>query len=245
MAGRLAAIITALAAISGSAIAAPRLVAGQQGEMILPDLHLGSGDLARRQEKDYTYNWTGIDNQLDFKPSASGYSVTFDYRAGSDPNTVGNFAVGRGWSEGTNRTITFQGSTNVSSTSGVTTVSVYGWMTSPRVEYWIVEYSNRPEWLASSAATRVGTVESDGAVYDVYRYALVPLPDLGGEVTWQYHSVRRAASMRPGGGTVTTANHFNAWKALGLKLGSSMGFQILATEGYKAVGSSQYTVDGY
>jgi hypothetical protein len=66
----------------------------------LPDFELGSGKLAPRQ--DYTYNWTGIDNHVNFQPTSNGYSVTFSY-ASTDPSTVSEFFVGRGWSRGANR----------------------------------------------------------------------------------------------------------------------------------------------
>jgi len=109
MAAQLA--ITALAVISGTALAAPTTTTttnetadtADHQLKIPPDFQLGPGDinkLARRQ--DYTFNWTGIDNHLDFKPTSNGYSVTFKY-ASSDPTTVGDFAVGRGWSKGTDR----------------------------------------------------------------------------------------------------------------------------------------------
>jgi len=42
-------------------------------------------------------------------------------------------------------------------------------------------------------------------------------------------------------GSVNTAAHFNAWAALGLKLGSH-DYQIVATEGYFSSGSSDITV---
>lgn len=111
------------------------------------------------------------------------------------------------------------------------------------MEYWIREYSNRPDYVPQG--TKVGALESDGSTYDIYKHPLVPLPDSGidTDIRWQYYSIRRGGSMRPQGGIVTTANHFKAWKENGMKLGT-MGFQILATEGYKAAGSSEYTVEG-
>ena len=42
-------------------------------------------------------------------------------------------------------------------------------------------------------------------------------------------------------GSVNTAAHFNAWAALGLKLGSH-DYQIVATEGYFSSGSADITV---
>jgi endo-1,4-beta-xylanase len=87
----------------------------------------------------------------------------------------------------------------------------------------------------------VGSFESDGSTYDIWKHPQVSLPTVGTEVYWQYYSVRR--DMRSSGGTVTTANHFAAWAKNGMKLGT-MDYQILATEGYKAVGSSNYTVSG-
>jgi endo-1,4-beta-xylanase len=118
-------------------------------------------------------------------------------------------------------------------------VSVYGWSKNPLVEYYIQEYTS--DGKGSAQGTKVGTVESDGSTYDVWKHTQVNQPSIVGTTTFtQYISNRRDS--RPGSGTITTKNHFDAWKSLGLNLGS-MDYQVLATEGWgSAGGNSKYTL---
>lgn len=157
----------AATAITG-ALAAP----SAEADSDLPTFELGPHNLARRQGLDYNQNWKSGQGNINYQATSNGYSVSF--------SNAGDFVVGKGWKTGkVNRNISFEGSTQ--QTAGTVLVSVYGWTKNPLIEYYVQEYTSNG--AGSAQGQKLGSFQSDGSTYDVWKHQQVNQPSISGTST--------------------------------------------------------------
>ncbi|KIM99870.1 glycoside hydrolase family 11 protein [Oidiodendron maius Zn] len=180
--------------------------------------------MSRRASTDYNQDYT-TGGTVYFAPASGEFYVSWD--------TTDDFVVGVGWNPGSTEPITHAGSFNVD--SGLASLSVYGWTTNPLVEYYIMDDVVNID----QTGTQKGTVYSDGATYTIWENERINEPSIEGTSTFnQYISIRDSSSIS---GTVTVENHFNAWKNVGMDLGT-LNFQVIAVESWDGSGNCYQTV---
>ncbi len=159
--------------------------------------------------------------------SAGNYSMTW--------KGVGDVVGGKGFNPGSTESIGY----NVGEANGFNYISVYGWFTNPLTEYYITELGSL---FTGNGAVFKGSVSSDGHTYNTWEHQQQNQPSIEGTQTFEQYLDAWGGSTTGSNHTVTTANHINHWKSLGLPIGT-FNYQILATEAFNgASGSVNATV---
>ena len=166
--------------------------------------------------------------------SAGSYSIEYDLRPG-------NLVAGVGWRTGSaTRRVGYRAAAFEPGNNSY--LALYGWSTDPLVEYYVVDNWGSEFTPPGEGAPVLGTVETDGGTYNIYRTQRVDKPSIRGTATFdQFWSVR--TFRRPTGTdqAITFANHVAVWRSHGLELGA-MDYQVMATEGFGSIGRSSLTV---
>jgi endo-1,4-beta-xylanase len=125
-------------------------------------------------------------------------------------------------------------------TNGAAYLALYGWTDNPLVEYYVIEAMGNHNPSDNRSATQYGCHQSDGGTYEIWQKKRTNAPSIKGDHTdfQQYWSVRNTMHV---GGTINTGNHFRAWAAAGLKLGTQLYMDIVI-EGQGGGGNATITV---
>jgi len=215
--------VVALSALTAVVLAIPARAPGA-----VPDLSLDEVDtfVGGTQKVNFSQSYLASGANVQYLPNEGSSSFTVNY------NTTKDFVVGLGWQPGDSSSVSYNGAF---SSSGIGILSVYGWSTDPLIEYYIMETSNGYQKPGSDK----GLLTSDGGTYEIYDHIQVnPLSTISKSGYRQFLSIRTSPRTS---GTVTVKNHFNAWAALGMDLGT-LNFQILAVESWNGTGKGHFTV---
>lgn len=115
-------------------------------------------------------------------------------------------------------------------------IGIYGWSSSPLIEYYIIE-----DWLGDwrpNFDSHEGTITVDGGSYDVYTNVRTNAPSIKGTQTFtQFYSVRTEGRQC---GRISISEHFSQWASLGMQLGNMYEVKLLV-EGLNGSGDVEFT----
>jgi hypothetical protein len=114
---------------------------------------------------------------------------------------------------------------------GFSYIGIYGWSVNPCIEYYIVDDSYNRMPVNPGNTTNKGTVTIDGGTYTLYTRATSGTGGsrCSGVSSWtQFYSVRQTARQC---GQISITEHFKAWAAANMTLGSMLEAKILIEVG--------------
>ena len=120
--------------------------------------------------------------------------------------------------------------TKSGSGGGYSYIGVYGITINPCVEFYIVDDSYDAMPIKAYASSGLGSAKIDGETYTFWDSETAGTGDSAcSKMGWhQYHSVRQTARSC---GQISVTEHFKAWKAVGLSLGSLVELEVLVEVG--------------
>ena len=161
-------------------------------------------------------NKTGVQGDYHVEYWKDGGSGTMTLKEGCDFSCewgqVNNILFRKGVRPGTREElIAYEADYNP---QGNSYLSIYGWFRNPLVEYYIIE--SWGSWKPPGGRSK-GTFNTDSGTYDIFQNSRTG-PSIDGNTTFQqYWSVR---TQKRTSGIITCKNHFDAWEAKGMNIGS-------------------------
>jgi len=171
--------------------------------------------------------WLGSGSAAITFPNGGGnYKITWT-------SPVSDVSGGKGWRPGQIRAVNY----NCGQLTTYNSFGVYGWTENPTIEYYIND-------ISKGGGTRIGTVSSDGATYNVVVQERVNAPSpFGTQTFWQYIDNRQSNNSLGANHTITMANHINYWKAHGGHgWGTTLYDTFLNFEAFSGPGTCNATV---
>lgn len=152
-------------------------------------------------------------------PQAGTYAGNFQINYSGVTDIVG----GKGWNPGSARTVGY----NIGAQSGsYNFVGVYGWTTSPLIEYYVAERGSM------NGGTFVNNVSIDGHSYAFYKQRRDNAPSIIGTATfWQYKDTWGGAGTGQNR-SINMGSHINNWRNRGGQGFGSFNYMIFAMEAF-------------
>ena len=195
----------------------------------------------------YYTHWSATDGQSDNDVT---FTLFGNRRFRYEWTNINNFVGGRGWQTGNkNRAIGYNaGQFDVNGT-GNAYLGVYGWTESRLVEYYVIDSWNGDRPPVSGENTQSwGTFEipSEGT-YEVFSDIRTKKPSIAGDSTTfvQFWSVRTEKRPQGFNHSIHFGSHVEAWRQVGLRLGSAMDYQVMGVEGFNSTGQADVTPWSY